>query len=161
MKPTLHELQNLCPEIPSALTEEHLTRLDDNYFDFFQPAQVQSHLRALASLSSAKPSSVIFEPAAGRRMACTVMAYDYPALFSLITGLLAASGFNILTGEISPCPSPGRRRRMIIDYFVGEIDASADVTTWPTVFEKTSLTPSPCWKRKGRRRKAPGQRNGC
>ncbi|MGI6086907.1 MAG: glutamate-ammonia-ligase adenylyltransferase [Kiritimatiellia bacterium] len=137
MKPTLHELQNLCPEIPSALTEEHLTRLDDNYFDFFQPAQVQSHLRALASLSSAKPSSVIFEPAAGRRMACTVMAYDYPALFSLITGLLAASGFNILTGEIfTYARRQAGGRRMIIDYFVGEIDASADVTTWPTVFEK-------------------------
>ncbi len=148
MKPALHELQALCPELPPALLAEHLARLDDNYFDFFQPAQMQRHLRALAALSPAAPSAVIFEPGPGRRMACTVMAYDYPALFSLITGLLAAGGFNILAGEIftyarrrpdarkTDAPAAGGRR-LIIDYFAGELDAAADAAGWPAAFEKS------------------------
>ncbi len=140
MKPAPNELLKLCPELPPALLTEHLARLDDNYFDFFQPVQIQRHLRALAGLSPAAPSAVIFDPGPGRRMACTVMAFDYPALFSLITGLMAAGGFNILAGEIftyARRPDGAGGRRMIIDYFTGELDAGTDNAGWPAEFEKS------------------------
>lgn len=156
MKPALNELQAACPEIEPALLAEHLARLDDNYFEIFQPAQIQRHLRALAGLSPAAPSAVIFDPGPGNAMACTVMAFDYPALFSLITGALAARGFNILSGEIftyarrtaggtredaEPAteagrPDAGASRRRIIDYFTGELDAETDAAGWPAEFQK-------------------------
>jgi glutamate-ammonia-ligase adenylyltransferase len=74
-----------------------------------------------------------------------VVAYDYPGFFSLITGLLGASGFNVLSGHIfTSRPESSMRtrrprlyerrmkhklaatpRRYIIDHFSGTLDEDA------------------------------------
>ena len=37
---------------------------------------------------------------AGQQIDCTVIAFDYPGEFSIITGILGATGFNILSGDV-------------------------------------------------------------
>ena len=90
MKPAPHALQELCHELPPALLAEHLARLDDNYFGFFQPAQVQRHLRALASARDHVAA------------ACTVVSGPSPALDLFAEELrLAQQALGEITGEFT------------------------------------------------------------
>jgi len=100
MKPTFDKLRLLCPETEEQLIREHLSRLEDRYFEYFSEERVAEHLRALGSLSAEKPIQTLVRPRERDRLEITVLAFDYPGEFSLITGILAASGFNILSGEV-------------------------------------------------------------
>ena len=141
MNPSFQELQKLCPDIPAELLRNHLERLDENYYDTFTPLQVGSHLRRLAGLGREHPVGVLFEEEQGNAIACTVLAYDYPSEFSLITGIMSATGFNILSGNIFTYAhvqpsggSAGRKRRMIIDRFYGVIQAGQTIDSWKIKF---------------------------
>ena len=100
MKPSLSRLRLLCPETEPELIREHLTRLEDRYFHYFSEQQVAEHLRLLGRLSSVAPVLALFQPGEADRLEITVLAFDYPGEFSLITGVLAASGFNTISGEV-------------------------------------------------------------
>ena len=100
MKPTFDKLHLLCPETEEQLIREHLSRLEDRYFEYFSEERVAEHLRALGSLSAEQPIQTLVRPRERDRLEITVLAFDYPGEFSLITGILAASGFNILSGEV-------------------------------------------------------------
>ena len=93
MKPTLADLRAQCPDIPKPALNEYLARLRPEH-----------------------PVEVIFEPGPEGQTACTVMAFDYPAEFSLITGVLSAMGFDILSGDVftyahAQAEAAGARRR--------------------------------------------------
>jgi glutamate-ammonia-ligase adenylyltransferase len=59
----------------------------------------------------------------------TVIARDYPGLFSTLSGLLSASGFEIEQGQVITTNKIGGRR-LIIDAFSGLLNADQDVVLW-------------------------------
>ncbi|MCA1808523.1 MAG: glutamate-ammonia-ligase adenylyltransferase, partial [Lentisphaerae bacterium] len=130
MKPAIDDLRRLAPDLQPELLCEHLDRLDDNYFQTFTPQQTMAHLRKLTALSHDHPMEVIFAPAADGGQACTILAFDYSSVFSLITGLLSSTGFNILSGEIFTSKRTDTSRRIIIDHFVGRLAPGTDAAAW-------------------------------
>ncbi|MBN1671809.1 MAG: glutamate-ammonia-ligase adenylyltransferase [Kiritimatiellae bacterium] len=140
MKPSLAQLTAECPAVDERLVAEHLARLEEAYFEAFEPARIGTHLAALSRLTARHPVEVLFRWQADGRADCTVLAFDYPGEFSLITGVLAGLGFSIVSGEVftyAPTPesdpAPGARRRRgkradapfqrrrIIDHFAGSV----------------------------------------
>jgi [glutamine synthetase] adenylyltransferase / [glutamine synthetase]-adenylyl-L-tyrosine phosphorylase len=126
-----------------ALAEEHLSRLDSRYLERFSPLETASHVRDLAALTAADPVQVRIsrtDVAAGEppvALDCTVLAFDHPGAFSLVTGVLSSAGFHILSGDIftyadarppgaggktADAPAGALRRKRIIDTFTGTVD---------------------------------------
>ena len=154
MKPTFADLRAQCPDIPEPVLNEYLARLDENYFAVFSLPQMQAHLYALERLRPEHPMEVIFELGLEGQTACTVLAFDYPAEFSLITGVLSAMGFDILSGDVftyarakAEAVAPRRRRsesndevllkrRKIIDRFSGVIRHDLGSADWRREFSK-------------------------
>ncbi len=139
MKPDMGSYRSAWPEIDERLIREHHSRLSDAYFATFREQEIYVHLLSLGRLTSEHPIEVLLNRLEGERAECTVLAFDYPAEFSLITGVLTGMGMNILSGdaftyEKAPEAMVGRRtgrpsfrptaddpfrRRRIIDHFVG------------------------------------------
>ena len=159
MKPSLAILKDGCPGVDEVLLQEHLTRLSDEYFASFDHEQVCSHLNGLARISPENPVEILLKLSTDDRVDCTVLAFDYPGLFSIITGVLAGMGFNILSGHVftyqrsTHQPSPKSRRmrvsrrisfqdplarRRIVDHFSGVIRTSLSFEIWQNAF-KTRL----------------------
>ena len=160
MKPSLARLCSLCPETEPKFINEHRVRLEDRYFQYFPEEAVAEHLRVLGALSPEQPVQSLVQPREKDRLEVTVLAFDYPGEFSLITGILAASGFNILSGEVytysryQPMPeeeaTAGAKRgsfawrlrksktirtdplhrRRIIDHFVGSVTSRLAPEMW-------------------------------
>ena len=152
MKPSLDALQALCPGLDRQLIQAHLDRLENRYFELFEPAEIAEHLRALERLAPERPLEVEVRTAEGGEVELTVIAYDYPGEFSIITGILGATGFNVLSGDVftyqaasSPPPPAGRRpyhrrpadprgallaRRKIIDHFRGRLSEQQPIDLW-------------------------------
>ncbi len=109
------------------LIAEHVSRLDSRYFERFDRGAIARHLEGLASITPARAAVLQVERLPEGELACTVLAFDYPGAFSLITGVLSSLGFDIRSGDIftwSPArPDAPRslelRRRRIIDRFTG------------------------------------------
>ncbi len=142
------ELCSECPNVPTALVERHVQALGDEYFHSFSREEVCAHLKAIAGLSAENPAHVLVGHAEDDLITCTIVAKDYPMEFSLITGVLAATRFSILSGDIftysnSPAPrSPQRdeqkrrRRRStrpvryIVDFFKGALEGPHGLRQW-------------------------------
>jgi len=130
-------------ELSVTEAERYLRRWGERYPEVIHVAQAVRHREVLAGLTPANPAEVIVALEPDGTVACTVLAFDHPALFSLITGLLGAAGFNIVSGDVfTSLPQsgePGRRlrripreamrvaRRHIVDHFRGRC-AAADLT---------------------------------
>lgn len=84
---------------PRAVTQ-FFERMASDYFERFAPADVAAHIRLAAGLSAARPAAVTLRPVAGGRFDLVVVAYDYPAEFAVLTGLVSAFGLNIESGDI-------------------------------------------------------------
>jgi glutamate-ammonia-ligase adenylyltransferase len=138
MKPALADLRALAPDVDGDLAREHLQRLEDRYFELFSASEVAEHLEGLAALSPDHPVEVLVR--AGPEIDCTVIAFDYPGEFSIITGILGATGFNILSGDVftwaearsggAKAGGAGLRRRRIIDHFSGLIPEGQALEPW-------------------------------
>ena len=116
MKPSLAILKDGCPGVDEVLLQGHLTRLSDEYFASFDHEQICGHLNGLARISPENPVEILLKSSEGDRVECTILAFDYPGLFSIITGVLAGMGFNILSGDVftyqrSTYLSPPKSRR--------------------------------------------------
>ncbi len=159
MKPVFDFLKKACPLVDEKLIQAHWERLDERYFTRFSPDDICRHINSLACLSSEKPVEILWDPSADNHIACTILAFDYTSEFSLITGILAAMGFNILSGEVytyakAGSPEPVRRtpsppgfplpravpdllkRKRIIDYFSGQLDAHVSPAGWAEDFQR-------------------------
>ncbi|MBN1556841.1 MAG: hypothetical protein JW951_01700, partial [Lentisphaerae bacterium] len=132
MKPTQADLAERCPGVPRTVLAAHLARLDARYFAACDAETAAAHVRAVAALSAASPLRAWAEPGEGGTLVLTVVAYDYPGEFSLLAGVLAGTGFEVVSGDVFTYrpPAPGARggggRRCIVDTFRGRL-ADADV----------------------------------
>ena len=147
MKPDIKTLKSLPPEAERLLAE-HLSRLDDRYFRIFGEVDLHRHFRTLASLSPDHPAEVLLGQRKDGTVDCTVLAFDYPSEFSMITGILAGMGFNILSGDVFTYEGvPGKileshgrtlrkreeillKRRRIIDHFTGMVESPFPPEAW-------------------------------
>ncbi|MEW6441015.1 MAG: glutamate-ammonia-ligase adenylyltransferase [bacterium] len=162
-KPRCERLRQACPEVDPGLIEEHVRRLGERYFARFSEAEVQQHLLGLLRLSPEHPAEVVLEQRGDGCIACTVLAFDYPGAFALIAGLLAGTGFNVLSGdsftygraEAEPPAPPGplsaaRRvaarskgyalrpgRRRLVDLFCGTLETGLPFETWAGEFRRS------------------------
>jgi glutamate-ammonia-ligase adenylyltransferase len=123
---------------------EHIARLGERYSRIFSEKDVERHLAVLGRLSPLHPVEILLDPRRDGTLDCTVLAFDYPSEFSLITGILAGMGFSIVSGEVftdEGIPQSqirrkrleredlGKRRR-IIDHFSGAVDTPLPLETW-------------------------------
>lgn len=136
MKPSLQALLGLCPDTDKEAAQEHLRRLPERYFDLFPLADVCSHVQALARLGPNCPCEIRIEARAGRFATCTVLAFDAPGLFPLLTGVLSSAGFEILSGDVFTYAPGPRGPRKIVDVFAGTIDRpDLPFETWANELE--------------------------
>lgn len=130
MKPNLQALLGLCPDTAVEAAQEHLSRLPDRYFDLFPAEGICSHLRALARICPTRPCEIRIEARSGKTATCTALAFDAPGLFPLLTGLLSAAGFEILSGDVFTY-APGRGGpRKIVDCFSGTVSSDLPFEIW-------------------------------
>jgi [glutamine synthetase] adenylyltransferase / [glutamine synthetase]-adenylyl-L-tyrosine phosphorylase len=146
------------PDAYEALQVEHLGRLSERYFKIFSQKDSDRHLRALARLSPEYPVEVLLDPKQDGTLDCTVLAFDYPGEFSVITGVLASAGFDIHSGDVFtyqgvPRQKPARRRipekareqdeaykrRRIIDHFSGVFGSTLPFDSWARELRETLL----------------------
>ncbi|MGA1870790.1 MAG: glutamate-ammonia-ligase adenylyltransferase [bacterium] len=158
MKPSYEKLHQAFPQIDEVFLKNHLASLPDRYFESFDEKELYTHIAVLSALSPQHPIEVLIHSLDNGSIECTVCAFDYPSEFSLITGILAASGFSIIAGDIftyaksvSPVIPFRRtrrklsltqgtlsvaRRRRIIDYFKGRIHSPLSLEKWSVQFKE-------------------------
>ncbi len=137
------EIARHCEELSSEMIDLHLKRVPDDYLEAFTPEVIGDHLRAIDRLSENHPVEVMIQPLEDNRIACTVIAFDHPFEFSLITGTLAGASVNIESGDVYTLEAVNRSRHtrrhspmhrsriernactdaIIIDRFTGRRDA--------------------------------------
>ena len=150
MKPDLRSLKSACPEVDEGFLKEHRQRLSDAYFSSFPEKEIYRHVKGLAGLSSERPLEVTAGTRRDGSVDITVLAFDYPFEFSIITGVLAGLGFGVLSGDIftygpaaAPAPRKGPqtrhrtkfvsdplKRRRIIDHFTGHLETTLSFKAW-------------------------------
>ena len=148
----LSTVRSLLAELAPDLVEQHLDRLDDSYLLRFDADAIARHAHCLARLSAANPVEVLLDDRGDRSVRCTVLAFDYPFEFSLITGILAGTGFDIEYGDVftlrrpsrsgsqegprrresrrKPPPRDGLRQPTIVDCFTGRYAATNSFDNW-------------------------------
>ncbi len=161
MKPTLEELKTACPDVTETFIDNHLKRLDDHYFQSFSKKDLCRHVTALSGLTTRNVIEVISDVRRDGTLDCTVLAFDYPSEFSIITGILAGMGFSIISGDVFTYdPVIGEhsrvdrrrrtararasedllKRRRIVDHFTGVVDVSFSLQTWLSQLKENMVT---------------------
>lgn len=102
------------------LVENHVRRLDADYFNEFTIPEIEGHLRRIVGLTPAKPFSFEFQRLEGNDWAFSVIGEDLPGFFAALSGLLASYDFDIRLGKVfSYATDPEKDPRgKIIDYLV-------------------------------------------
>jgi [glutamine synthetase] adenylyltransferase / [glutamine synthetase]-adenylyl-L-tyrosine phosphorylase len=108
MSRRIAQIQKLCAPLPAEVIERHLARLPRELRDRFSDRQIAQQLQCITRLDNANPVEVMLEPTDDGQVACTVIAFDHPFEFSLITGSLAGAGFNIEAGWVHTLPPAPR-----------------------------------------------------
>jgi len=137
MKPSLDQIRTWCLQVPKERILLHLERLGKSYFQTFDLPTVALHIHGLSRLSSDHPCEVFFGETKEALLTCTILAFDYPSEFSLITGTLAGTGFSIFSGHVFTYRREGSEplsRRYIIDQFAGNLEAGVDREVWKKTF---------------------------
>ncbi len=95
LKTVRSQVRGVQPEI----VQSFLERLEDDYYQEFNGKTITRHVQALASLSGENPVAVLLDQDKQGQIDCTIVAFDHPFEFSSITGLMAATGFNIESSD--------------------------------------------------------------
>ncbi|MCX7005189.1 MAG: glutamate-ammonia-ligase adenylyltransferase [bacterium] len=140
MKPTCEQLCSLCPAVEPAFVAAHLACMEPDYFACFSTPQIAAHVSALASLAPGTPVTLLVEARRDDTLECTILAFDYPYEFSLITGILAGVGFSIRAGDVFTSraneAAPQTRRR-IVDRFIGTRADARNPREWQAGLQAT------------------------
>ena len=95
------QIRQRCPEISDDYIRMHVDRLDESYFEYYtDPDMVCTHVRYMQSITSDSPFVFLTEFKQQNKISCTILSFDYPALLSLITGILSGMGISIESGVI-------------------------------------------------------------
>jgi glutamate-ammonia-ligase adenylyltransferase len=136
MVATVEEVVMLVPELGPDRVGALLTGLGPKYAERFSAAQIALHLKSLEGLSTEGPLVALVDEGGEGGFVCTVIAFDYPAEFAYIAGVLASMGFDVSEGEaftLAPPPGGGGEsaprparpaspaRAKIIDSFEGKV----------------------------------------
>ncbi|MBN1594771.1 glutamate-ammonia-ligase adenylyltransferase [candidate division FCPU426 bacterium] len=155
MKPGLNILHTACPDIDKRLLQEHLNRLDERYFNRFNLETIAQHIRSLSKLSTENPVEILLH-IKQEQVELTILAFDYPSEFALITGLMTGLGMDIQSGGIHTyaqvhlretlrsqrrAPYVYRKdqadpwaRRRIVDHFIGTLATDLPAGAWHQEF---------------------------
>jgi [glutamine synthetase] adenylyltransferase / [glutamine synthetase]-adenylyl-L-tyrosine phosphorylase len=159
MKPNFDTIVKGLPGVDEKIIQGHLDRLDEGYYKKFTTADIINHIRLISELSISNPVVTGITKNRDNNIDCTVTAFDYPSEFSLITGLLSGTGFNIVSGDVYTYErkEPGLKkmrihrdrsfftpdqtdRRMIVDYFRGYLTRSISFEDWVQDFRSKLLS---------------------
>ena len=131
----LSNLQVLAPDLPPDVVRDFVSRMDGEYFQRFQPADIVLHLHLIKRLTPDRPCHVaVTERDGGLLLA--IVAYDYFSEFAAIAGLLSSHRLDIREGALytymdasgpagprpaafgrRPLTRPGLSRKKIVDVF--------------------------------------------
>src|SRR5690348_2251662 len=106
----------LCMNVDAGVVRSFISRLSDDYLERFDPATIAGHIEGLSRLSKDNPAEVLVEQEAEGQISVAVLAFDHPYEFSLITGMLASSGFAVESSDaftLSRSKASGQKRRTI------------------------------------------------
>ncbi|MBX3304239.1 MAG: hypothetical protein KF693_18660 [Nitrospira sp.] len=111
--PLLNSVRALCPNVAEDILQDFFSRMDQEYFQRFDPVTIAAHIRLAAQLNSDRPCTIACSEQHETRFEITIVAYDYFAEFATICGLLSAFGLNIEEGDIytfaeKAAPPPSR-----------------------------------------------------
>jgi len=98
--PGEQQLASLCPEVDVEHLKRYRAEFPERYFTGFPRSTLAAHARAVSRLLSGTTFQLMFDRLPDGVVTVTVFAYDYPGEFSILTGLLSATGFNIISGDI-------------------------------------------------------------
>jgi [glutamine synthetase] adenylyltransferase / [glutamine synthetase]-adenylyl-L-tyrosine phosphorylase len=96
----LDTVRPLCPDVAPDMLQDFFTRMDQEYFQRFEPPTIAEHIRLTAQLTPEHPCEIAFAEQRDQRVEVTIVAYDYFSEFATICGLLSAFGLNIEEGDI-------------------------------------------------------------
>jgi len=151
-------LAPLCPDVADEVLRDFVSRMDQEYFERFQPDAIAHHIQLTSRLTPDHPCELsVLDKRAGQSE-ISVVAYDYFSEFATICGLLSAFGLNIEEGRIytfaaaaalparsatawsskRPKGRPGLSRKKIVDVFlVHPVSGERFSTTEQTTLTKT------------------------
>ena len=139
--------------VPESVAAAFADGMDDRWFDSYDDDLLMRHLEGASSLTAERPFALSLEK--GAEPMLSVITWDAGGLFSLIAGILAVSGFNILGGDaftVRPSSDAGGgkgpkgpkgsrhrrpgtggkkgRKRVVVDVFRGCLERPADADRW-------------------------------
>lgn len=159
-KPLHSNLMKMVPDVPEREVTDFLARLSPHYFKQLAIEEIIADVSALARITHPHSYILKFTETKGSEVTCTVYAHDFPGIFSIITGILSATGFNIATGasytyarkrekkvtrdfrhrQTRPIVHMTETPRKIIDRLSGRLKSGSSSQEWRTrvesLFEK-------------------------
>ncbi|MFP4362388.1 MAG: glutamate-ammonia-ligase adenylyltransferase [Spirochaetia bacterium] len=114
-----------------------------SYKTVFPATNLEEHQNRLQGISESNPSSVLFTWEDDNTLDITVISFNFPQVFAVLTGLLSAMGMNIISGDVfteEPIKQTKQRqkrkvsRRKIIDRFRGFFEPVPDKKAWEKQF---------------------------
>ena len=131
----LDSLLKQAPDLPPDIVRDFVLRMDEEYFQRFQPPDIVRHLALIERLTPDHPCHIAVTEGEGG-LVLAIVAYDYFSEFAAIAGLLSSHRLDIREGALytysdapgAPVPRPavpGRRpsirpglsRKKIVDLF--------------------------------------------
>ncbi|MBT3272226.1 MAG: glutamate-ammonia-ligase adenylyltransferase, partial [Spirochaetales bacterium] len=149
-KPTVDILRKENQALSEEYCRDFLNRLPWRYFTERRLEEIHRDAAYLAEVDNGVPFKFHYLVLPDQHIRCTIYAGDFPGIFSLISGLLAASGFNIESGSVCTYARESAEKvssvrrghkqrrlvyqfqkpRLIIDRFTGKIAQGRDVKSW-------------------------------
>jgi glutamate-ammonia-ligase adenylyltransferase len=157
-------LKKTFPELDQRVFDDFCLRLEERYFTVFDLDTHLKHLRGIQAVSQSTSVWVMSEMGSNDRVKTTVIAFDYPGVFSMITGILCSMGMDIRGGEAftyAEAPPPPTknflrksyfnqkeilrlRRPKIIDVFEGVLPQNDSFDVWSKELESRLKTVFDC-----------------
>ncbi|NQY73184.1 MAG: hypothetical protein HRT90_00310 [Candidatus Margulisbacteria bacterium] len=111
--------------------------MDNRYSEWFTISEIEDHSSIFSSLGPHQPFHLKWKQK-GQGISLTILGFNYPYLFSLLTGLLSGNYFDIVTGMVFTIkPEQSKKDRVyIVDQFSGVISQNIEWSAWVNQFKE-------------------------
>ena len=92
-------------DLPESRVQRLLDRCPPDYLERFDDDAVARHVEGLSHIARDKPVRALVTDHGRGRAAVTVVGFDRPFLFSLITGVLFGEGLDVRAGDVFSIPA--------------------------------------------------------